>query len=144
MRGPVKAGSSCAGRTGIQKTRATRSIWRRLTACNAYQERALGAKGSGVTTLAKANPVTSLLGVPLSSEPKRTLTSVRANLSVLETQLVQRCIHLQCCIQQPRIQYVTSWRRGSLVACGAETRTDDLHSEITTSLFTCATVRKCP
>ena len=55
-------------------------------------------------------------GVPLSSEPKRTfkgLKSVRANLSALETEMVQRFIHLQCYTEGLRIQQVTSWRKVS-------------------------------
>jgi hypothetical protein len=37
-----------------------------------------------------------ITGVPLSSEPKRTLKSVRANLSALGTHVVQRYIHVPC------------------------------------------------
>jgi hypothetical protein len=64
-------------------------------------------------------------GVPLSSEPKRTfnLKSVRANLSALETEMVQRFIHLQGYTEGLRIQQVTSWRRVSPIACRTETRT---------------------
>jgi hypothetical protein len=61
-------------------------------------------------------PCLHLVWVPLSSEPKRTfkgLKSVRANLSALETEMVQRFIHLQCYTEGLRIQQVTSWRKVS-------------------------------